>query len=167
LHEGMLVLGIRIPTEPSTLIVDHHSPLSFFRPIYTPSEGEQRGRLVLEKDRFYILCVRERVAVPPSLSGEMIPFSHNIGELRAHYAGFFDPGFGFGESGELEGSTGVLEVRPHETVTIYDGQPICLMRFFQNNRIPKQGYGSSALGSHYQGQAGPWLAKYFKKKKQL
>jgi dCTP deaminase len=52
----------------------------------------------------------------------MVPFSHHVGELRAHYAGFFDPGFGYGREGELKGAVGVLEVRPHETITIYDGQ---------------------------------------------
>ena len=51
-----------------------------------------------------------------------MPFSHHVGELRAHYAGFFDPGFGYGREGELKGAVGVLEVRPHETITIYDGQ---------------------------------------------
>ena len=57
----------------------------------------------------------------------MIPFSQHVGELRAHYAGFFDPGFGFGVDGSTKGTIGVLEVRPHETITVYDGQPICLM----------------------------------------
>jgi hypothetical protein len=41
-----------------------------------------------------------------------VPFSHHVGELRAHYAGFFDPGFGYGVGGELSGAVGVLEVRP-------------------------------------------------------
>ena len=39
-----------------------------------------------------------------------VPFSHHVGELRAHYAGFFDPGFGFGTNGDIKGSIGVLEV---------------------------------------------------------
>ena len=39
--------------------------------------------------------------MPTTLSSEMIPFSHLVGELRAHYAGFFDPGFGFGKAGEV------------------------------------------------------------------
>lgn len=45
------------------------------------------------------------------LSAEMVPFSHHVGELRAHYAGFFDPGFGYGAAGEIKGTVGVLEVR--------------------------------------------------------
>ncbi len=29
----------------------------------------------------------------------------------------------------------VLQVRPHETINIYDGQPICLMEFFRNSYV--------------------------------
>lgn len=88
-----------------------------------------------------------------------MPFSHHVGELRAHYAGFFDPGFGFGTHGDLRGAIGVLEVRPHETINIYHGQPICLMEFFRNASVPMRPYGS--VGNNYQGQQGPKLAKYF------
>ena len=42
--------------------------------------------------RFYILTTKERIRVPAHMSAEMMPFSHHVGELRAHYAGFFDPG---------------------------------------------------------------------------
>ena len=89
----------------------------------------------------------------------MIPFSHLVGELRAHYAGFFDPGFGYGTDGERKGTVAVLEVRPHETITIYDGQPICLMEFFKNTARPAKPYGYS--GNNYAEQVGPKLAKYF------
>jgi dCTP deaminase len=82
-----------------------------------------------------------------------------VGELRAHYAGFFDPGFGYGRAGEVCGTIGVLEVRPHETITIYDGQPICMMEFFRNVAPPAAPYGFS--GNNYAGQQGPKLAKYF------
>jgi hypothetical protein len=50
-------------------------------------------------------------------------------------------------------------VRPHETITVYDGQPICLMEFFQNTGIPATPYGQAA--NNYQGQDGPKLAKFF------
>lgn len=116
--------------------------------------------MTLEKDKFYILCTKEKVSIPTFLSAEMIPFSHNIGELRAHYAGFFDPGFGYGVNGEVHGTVGVLEVRPHETITVYDGQPICLMDFYKNSKIPEKPYGTA--NNNYQNQQGPKLAKFFK-----
>ena len=112
-----------------------HDAADFFRPIRA---SRRRRFLTMEKDRFYILCTKERVAVPNALSAEMVPFSHHVGELRAHYAGFFDPGFGYGRAGEVCGTIGVLEVRPHETISIYDGQPICLMEFFRNSSCPER-----------------------------
>jgi hypothetical protein len=56
--------------------------------------------------------------------------------------------------GEIRG-----QVRPHETVNIYHGQPICMMEFFRNAAVPARPYGFA--GSNYQGQTGPKLAKYF------
>ena len=50
-------------------------------------------------------------------------------------------------------------MRPHETITIYDGQPICLMEFFCNSSPPAEPYGF--VDNNYQGQHGPKLAKYF------
>ena len=40
-------------------------------------------------------------------------------------------GFGYGVEGEIQGSVGVLEVRPHETIKIYDGQVF----FFPHNLV--------------------------------
>ena len=128
----------------------------FFRPIFCNADKS----VTLEKDRFYILSTKERVSIPNNLCAEMIPFSHNLGELRVHYAGFFDPGFGFGAEGEIKGACAVLEVRPHETCRVFDGQSICLMEFFHTSCKPEKPYGF--VGNHYQSQSGPRLAKYFR-----
>jgi len=171
LHRGAVVLSLRVPEDvkeiagyeakPTSEVLNlsepgTHDHETFFKPI----KRGAGGRLTLEKDRFYILATKEHISVPLTLSGEMVPFSHLVGELRAHYAGFFDPGFGYGKAGEKRGTVAVLEVRPHETITIYDGQPICLMEFFQNSRTPAKPYGYS--GNNYAEQKGPKLAKYFK-----
>jgi len=137
-----------------------HPASRFFRPIMSSQcRDSGKSKITLEKDRFYILATKERISVPTSLSAEMIPFSHHIGELRAHYAGFFDPGFGYGKDGSIKGTVGVLEVRPHETITIFDGQPICLIEYFRNTSIPAVSYGDA--GNSYQNQKGAKLAKYF------
>ena len=34
-----------------------------------------------------------------NFAAEMVPFDPLVGEFRVHYAGFFDPGFGIGETG--------------------------------------------------------------------
>ena len=50
--------------------------------------------LIIEKNKFYILKSKEKIRIPSNLAGEMIPYDTGIGDFRAHYAGFFDPGFG-------------------------------------------------------------------------
>ena len=42
----------------------------------------------------------------------MVPYDARSGEFRVHYAGFFDPGFGWG-AGKASGSKAVLEVRSY------------------------------------------------------
>eukprot|EP00512_Aurantiochytrium_limacinum_P007024 CAMPEP_0171524020 /NCGR_PEP_ID=MMETSP0959-20130129/8791_1 /TAXON_ID=87120 /ORGANISM="Aurantiochytrium limacinum, Strain ATCCMYA-1381" /LENGTH=480 /DNA_ID=CAMNT_0012064657 /DNA_START=36 /DNA_END=1478 /DNA_ORIENTATION=+ len=171
-HRGALVLSLNLTAErpdgvlgfeavPTSAVIDlgslrSHDAERYFRPIPASSA------VTLEKDKFYILATKERVSIPNHLSAEMVPFSSRVGELRAHYAGFFDPGFGYGHDGSIKGTVGVLEVRPHETVTVYDGQPICLMEFFNNSSLPARPYGHPEKSNNYQAQQGPKLAKYFK-----
>ena len=52
------------------------------------------------------------VTVPPDHAAEMRAYDILVGEFRVHYAGFFDPGFGYEAGGK--GSRAVLEVRSHE-----------------------------------------------------
>jgi len=63
------------------------------------SHQSANKNLILEPGDFYILASRERVRVPPDYAAEMVPFDPADGEFRIHYAGFFDPGFGYGSSG--------------------------------------------------------------------
>ena len=59
--------------------------------------------------------------MPPDHAAEMRPYDTRVGEFRVHYAGFFDPGFGFDTAGE--GSRAVLEIRSFEVpFALRDGQ---------------------------------------------
>src|SRR5690606_11051699 len=79
-------------------------------------------RMVLDPNQFYILASKESVSVPPEYVAEMAPFDPMIGEYRVHYAGFFDPGFGYAE-GKAPGAKAVLEVRSLDIPFIVeDGQ---------------------------------------------
>ena len=83
------------------------------------------------------------------------------GELRTHYAGFFDPGFGYNEAGGLNGTAAVLEVRAHDVAfALEDGQQVCKLSFEQMAEPPSDLYGKDS-GSHYQGQR-RMLSKHFK-----
>jgi hypothetical protein len=50
---------------------------------------------VLEPEVFYLLLSAERVRIPPRFAAEMLAYDPTAGELCTHYAGFFDPGFGY------------------------------------------------------------------------
>jgi len=124
------------------------------------SEKSKQNSVTLEKDKFYILATKERVSIPHDLSAEMVPFSQHIGELRAHYAGFFDPGFGW--DGKAGGSKAVLEVRSYGvSFTLEHGQVVGWLRYGQiGTGEPEKVYGRG-IKSHYQGQ-GLALAKQFR-----
>ncbi|MBP9828293.1 2'-deoxycytidine 5'-triphosphate deaminase [Patescibacteria group bacterium] len=130
----------------------------FFEPIARPKNGE----LVLRRDEFYILVTHEGVRVPPGFAVEMAPYDVGKGEFRSHYAGFFDPGFGYGSDGATRGTPAVLEVLTHDTdFIIRDGQPICTMLYEVLTSPTDLLYGDATLGSHYANQRGPRLSKHF------
>lgn len=118
------------------------------------------NRLVLDPHEFYILASKESVSVPPAYVAEMAPFDPLIGEYRVHYAGFFDPGFGYTPGG-APGAKAVLEVRSLDIPFILeDGQIVGRLVFDKLTDIPDQIYGQG-IGSHYQAQ-GLKLSKHFK-----
>jgi len=121
----------------------------FWEAIYPP----KNGRLILEPEEFYIFASKERIRVPLSCAAEMVEFDAGSGELRTHYAGFFDPGFGYGKAGEIKGTKAVLEVRPHDVAFIIeDGQILFKMKYERMSAPPDIWYGSE-IGSNYHNQA--------------
>lgn len=117
------------------------------------------GRLILDPGAFYILVSRESVAIPADYAAEMAPYLAMVGEFRVHYAGFFDPGFGIGESGT--GARGVLEVRCHEAPFVLEhGQVVGRLVYERMAARPERLYGAG-IRSNYQGQ-GLKLAKQFR-----
>jgi dCTP deaminase len=123
-------------------------------------EANDAGHLVLDPDEFYILASREQVAIPPDHAAEMVPFNPLVGEFRVHYAGFFDPGFGF-EPGKPPSARAVLEVRSREVPFILEhGQIVGRLVFERLTDPPPQGYGQG-IGSNYQRQALK-LSKHFR-----
>ena len=117
--------------------------------------------LILEPGDFYILASRERVRVPPEFAAEMVPFDPADGEFRIHYAGFFDPGFGYGSS-DIKGTRAVLEVRAHEVPFLMEhGQLVGRLNYMPLLSKPDKIYGTN-IGSSYQHQA-LTLSKQFRK----
>jgi len=135
-----------------------YDPLEFWEPI----RFYQSASLVLDPDEFYILMTKEAIAVPPDFAAEMLPYDTRAGEFRVHYAGFFDPGFGWDAGTRKAGSSrGVLEVRSHEVPFVLDdGQRVGWLRYERMAERPATLYGHE-LASHYQGQELK-LAKQFR-----
>ncbi len=120
----------------------------------------REGRIILDPGAFYILVSREAVTIPPTHAAEMAPYLAMVGEFRVHYAGFFDPGFGWAPAGGA-GSRGVLEVRCHEApFALEHGQVVGRLVYERMAEVPDLLYGQG-IASNYQGQ-GLKLSKHFR-----
>jgi dCTP deaminase len=144
-HTGLIDLSM----------IGHYDPAEFWEPLEPPA-----GHIVLDPGAFYILVSREAVTIPPDHAAEMAPYLAMVGEFRVHYAGFFDPGFGWAEAGGA-GSRGVLEVRCHEApFVLEDGQTVGRLVYERMAAVPDRLYGAG-IASNYQGQ-GLKLSKHFR-----
>ena len=131
-------------------------------PFWDPVFREEGDRLVLSPKRFYLLMSHEAVSIPPDLAAEMTAYDPTSGELRTHYAGFFDPGFGFDPTGGFRGSRAALEVRAHDVpFMVENGQAVCKLTFERMLEEPTALYGSG-IGSSYQQQE-ETLSRYFRR----
>ncbi len=139
---------------------DAYDPAEFWDPL----PAEPARRLILDPNEFYILRSREPVKVPPDYAAEMTAYDTQVGEFRAHYAGFFDPGFGYRSADGCRDDTGtraVLEVRSHQVPFILEhGQIVGRLVYERMAGPPDQLYGAG-IGSSYQSQ-GLKLSKHFK-----
>ncbi|MDC0737340.1 2'-deoxycytidine 5'-triphosphate deaminase [Cognatishimia sp. SS12] len=146
--------------KPHTGVIDlenigHYDPADYWEEVHSTD-----GQIILDPGAFYILVSREAVTIPPQYAAEMAPYLAMVGEFRVHYAGFFDPGFGFADAGGA-GSRGVLEVRCHEAPFVLEhGQVVGRLVYEKMAEVPTQMYGAG-IASNYQGQ-GLKLSKHFK-----
>ena len=122
--------------------------------------GTSASGLVLSPDAFYILASKEYVSVPSNYAAEMRAYDTKVGEFRAHYAGFFDPGFGLSELGASK-TRAVLEVRSHDVpFLIEQEQTICRLVYEPMANVPNFLYGEAGGANNYQAQ-GLKLSKHF------
>jgi len=156
-EEGMC--GYECIADPAQVVdvakIAHYDPTEFFTPLQIID-----GALRLTRDKFYILSGAERVKIPPTLASEMVPMDERSGDFRSHYAGFLDPGWGWGADGSGKGRPFTLEVRPFEDLVVRSGQPIAKIRFERLTAEPSEHY-DSGRNHNYQSQSGPKLGKQF------
>ncbi len=133
-----------------------YAALDFWEPI----DRHPNNTLLLEPEEFYILASKECLNVPAGYAAEMVAYEAAFGEVRTHYAGFFDPGFG-ADNGSRKGTQVVLEVRPHDVpFMIRDGQTFFKIVYEKMAALPERLYGT-LIGSSYHRQ-GLTLSKHFK-----
>jgi dCTP deaminase len=122
-------------------------------------ESPDRG-VVLEPEQFYIFATRERLRIPPGVCAELVAFDATKGELRTHYAGFIDSGFGWEDDASAgPGARLVLEIRTHDVPFLLEhGQALFRVEFLKNEAHPDVLYGAR---NHYQHQ-GLRLARQFR-----
>jgi len=154
------VIGYRAKKNSLPIDLTRVGPLSW-QEYWEPVRPEKGDRIVLEPEVFYLLLSAEGVSIPPSYAAEMLAYDPTAGELRTHYAGFFDPGFGYaaGRNG-AHGSRAALEVRARDvSFMVEHRQPVCRLAFERMAQEPDLLYGEQA-GSSYQGQQ-TMLSKHF------
>ena len=139
--KGGGIVGYRAKRHTAVIEVERRAAYEvadFWEPIAARADQS----LILDPDEFYILASTEAVQVPPDYAAEMVPFDPLVGEFRVHYAGFFDPGFGYAGAGGL-GSRAVLEVRSREVPFILEhGQIVGRLVYEKMLARPDQLYGS-------------------------
>ena len=154
------IIGYRAHANPPVVDLNRvgfYDPQDFWEPIKRPN----RDSYILEANRFYILASKERIRVPPEYAAEMVVYDAGAGEIRTHYAGFFDPGFGYG-AGDVLGTKVVMEVRAREVpFMVYDGQTSFKVGLERLAAPPDRVYGVG-LSSSYQHQT-LTLSKHFRR----
>jgi dCTP deaminase len=154
------IIGYR--ARPHSPIIDlsklgHYDPDEFWEIL----QANHGNRIILQPGDFYILASREGIRIPPAYAAEMVGYDPSVGEFRIHYAGFFDPGFGYGD-GRASGTRAVLEVRSHEVpFLLRHGQRVGRLRYERLLAYPRKVYGA-AIGSSYAGQS-LTLSKQFRR----
>ena len=153
------IVGFRAKRHTAVIDVERRAAYDI-ADFWEPIAARPDQSLILDPDEFYILASTEAVQVPPDYAAEMVPFDPLVGEFRVHYAGFFDPGFGYAGAGG-RGARAVLEVRSREVPFILEhGQIVGRLVYEKMLARPDQLYGTD-IGSNYQAQ-GLKLSKHFR-----
>ncbi len=111
---------------------------------------------ILHPGEFVLGATLERVTLPEDLVARLEGKSSlgRLGLLIHSTAGFIDPGFDGHVTLELSNVANL-------PITIYEGMKIGQISFMQMTEPASTPYGSSALGSKYQGQRGPTPSRYY------
>jgi dCTP deaminase len=161
-EDSSSIVAYRAKESPRAIELDklnHYDPSDYWDVIRRPKQGH----IILSTGGFYLLASKGRVSVPLDYAAEMVAHDPSMGEFRVHYAGFFDPGFGYGsKKGDISGTRAVLEVRAYEVpILLEDNDVVGRLHYYPMAAIPDKVYGAG-IGSSYQKQ-GLALSKQFRR----
>jgi dCTP deaminase len=106
----------------------HPDPCRFWRFV----RCDQNNRLSLQKNLFYILRSKERIALPGGVAVYCRAIDETFGEMRIHYAGFVHPFFGRTRSDNTIGTPLIFEVRGHDVhVSLKDAEKMARLTFYR------------------------------------
>ncbi len=119
-------------------------------------EIEEDRAFILHPGEFVLGSTLERVKLPDDLVARLEGKSSlgRLGLLIHSTAGFIDPGWDGHVTLELSNVANL-------PITIYYGMKIGQISFMQLTEPTSTPYGSSTLGSKYQGQRGPTPSRYW------
>jgi dCTP deaminase len=120
-------------------------------------ETEDSEPFILHPGEFVLGSTLERITLPDDLVARLEGKSSlgRLGLLIHSTAGFIDPGWDGHVTLELSNVANL-------PITIYVGMKIGQVSFVQLSEPAENPYGAAALGSKYQGQAGPTPSRYWK-----
>lgn len=98
-------------------------------------EDKKTGRLLVEKEKFYILRSKERLCLPEGIAVYCRAIDETIGEMRIHYAGFAHPFFGKNRKDGKKGTPLIFEVRGHNiNVNLVDDEKLARLEFYRMSK---------------------------------
>ncbi len=120
-------------------------------------EIEEETPFILHPGEFVLGSTLERIRLPDDLVARLEGKSSlgRLGLLIHSTAGFIDPGWDGHVTLELSNVANL-------PITIYYAMKIGQLSFVQMTEPAETPYGAGALGSKYQGQAGPTPSRYWK-----
>jgi dCTP deaminase len=135
--------------------IDVKEPMEDLTELVDVSDSEQP--FILHPGEFVLGSTLERITLPDDLVARLEGKSSlgRLGLLIHSTAGFIDPGWDGHVTLELSNVANL-------PITIYVGMKIGQLSFVQLTEAAERPYGAAALGSKYQGQAGPTPSRYWK-----
>jgi dCTP deaminase len=134
--------------------IDVKEPMEDLTELVEVSDDEQP--FILHPGEFVLGSTLERITLPDDLVARLEGKSSlgRLGLLIHSTAGFIDPGWDGHVTLELSNVANL-------PITIYTGMKIGQLSFVQLTEAAESPYGSAAIGSKYQGQAGPTPSRYW------